>query len=886
MASIKNDDLLLVNSDREGHNKSYKIDGELFKKEFGSFYVDDAEPPIIDFVELEARTPNSSFRFENETFDFRTTMLQPGDPLPGYGLKASVGGALYEDLIITDKIIDVEGGGIDTCETDQISSVLILSGLGVAATSHTTHDVTSTLNDANFNKAGKNLSAGTSFLNVVGDRHAWTKMEFADPSPLAISPSGRAAVGGYTRVNVFGSETGNSGDWIHITSLSYGNTAGGTNGDQTPVKEVPTTKGIFKFYALCINNQNVTSPDQTPANYGGTFHYTFQQVSDYGTELTFPSSNGFDCFEPGDVVQSLGRSAVFFAKADNDATNNLTGTSLTIVRDAGLQLTTAEQSVGNQPLGHGNSHLVFDLINAEGSFIITTGASWTVHASTNGINWSKENAETIQAGTTDLRTWLEQKRPGSADARYVAISWATDNNLWSDHYDIKVTFNQDYIDAYNAPHTPSQLPTLDNTEVKIISKDEDEDANTITVDGGNWKGDDNGIITGDPDGQTTLVKETLYDTKLTVDSDKNLADIADNVLMTDGDASSGLYTQTPYKLVTTDIESVAPRSSTESLYTLDRLPTNLQDVLDNATLWNSGDPLSSGGYIIRVNDEGVKGTGYLFATNPSGDLGLMGGSGTGGSYSADGSELSDKPQSYTPTEWTLLAFSADAPDPNDFSIPGGYYSFYTHPSVAYQVFLMYGTGVNVGGVTTADSLTDIKLTFPGDVSTNPDLQYFLPGDVVQEGLGWDKNIVWEGTRTGEKAFDGQIASSSDSCLPVASSLGGLSVNSWRGTIQTSGVVKLHYWNQSSNAGQRIVINGFDISLSTADNTILEVDITSEAGNLITEIDIYRSVGTDGAIGIAGIEVNGSLVIRSDRTDVTVISTGYPDSNTMVVDGGN
>ena len=189
----------------------------------------------------------------------------------------------------SDAITDVEGSGVDVCETDQISSVLILSGLGVAATSHTTHDVTSTLNDANFNKAGKNLSAGTSFLNVVGDRHAWTKMEFADPSPLAISPSGRAAVGGYTRVNVFGSETGNSGDWIHITTLSYGNTAGGTNGDQTPVKEVPTTKGIFKFYALCFNNQNVTSPDQTPANYGGTFHYTFQQVSDYGTELTFPT---------------------------------------------------------------------------------------------------------------------------------------------------------------------------------------------------------------------------------------------------------------------------------------------------------------------------------------------------------------------------------------------------------------------------------------------------------------------------------------------------------------------------------------------------------------------------------------------------------------------
>ena len=82
--------------------------------------MDDAKPPIIDFVELEARTPNSSFRFENETFDFRTTMLEPGDPLPGYGLKASVGGALYEDLIITDKIIQVENNIVVRYETDTI----------------------------------------------------------------------------------------------------------------------------------------------------------------------------------------------------------------------------------------------------------------------------------------------------------------------------------------------------------------------------------------------------------------------------------------------------------------------------------------------------------------------------------------------------------------------------------------------------------------------------------------------------------------------------------------------------------------------------------------------------------------------------------------------
>ena len=55
-------------------------------------------------------------------------------------------------------------------------------------------------------------------------------------------------------------------------------------------------------------------------------------------------------------------------------------------------------------------------------------------------------------------------------------------------------------------------PGIDEPDaVKVISKD--EDANTITVDGGNWAGSDG---SGTPGEQTTLIKETPYDTKLTV----------------------------------------------------------------------------------------------------------------------------------------------------------------------------------------------------------------------------------------------------------------------------------------------------------------------------------------------------------------------------------
>ena len=68
-----------------------------------------------------------------------------------------------------------------------------------------------------------------------------------------------------------------------------------------------------------------------------------------------------------------------------------------------------------------------------------------------------------------------------------------------------------------------------------------------------WTGSDG---SGTPGEQTTLTKETPYDTKLTVAGPTDLADMTGSVLMTDGSGAPGPYSQTPYKLVTTDIESV------------------------------------------------------------------------------------------------------------------------------------------------------------------------------------------------------------------------------------------------------------------------------------------------------------------------------------------
>ena len=65
-----------------------------------------------------------------------------------------------------------------------------------------------------------------------------------------------------------------------------------------------------------------------------------------------------------------------------------------------------------------------------------------------------------------------------------------------------------------------------------------------------------GVILTDPTGDNKLSKSTPYDTKLTVASDKDLANMTGEVFMSDGSGAPGPYTQTPYKLVTSEIESV------------------------------------------------------------------------------------------------------------------------------------------------------------------------------------------------------------------------------------------------------------------------------------------------------------------------------------------
>ena len=329
------------------------------------------------------------------------------------------------------------------------------------------------------------------------------------------------------------------------------------------------------------------------------------------------------------------------------------------------------------------------------------------------------------------------------------------------------------------------------------------------------------------------------------------------------------------------IQSVEVSSSTESLYIMDREPTGLQDILDNGTVWISGQSLSTGSYIIRVNNEGVKDGGYLFASNPNGDLGLQSPA-NGVAYDQFGNTLADKTQSYSKDEWTKLEFSPNLPDPNDTNLNTGYYKFYTHPGVAYQVFLINGTGVDIIGVTIAPSLTDKKLTFP---SSNG-FDCFEPGDVVQDA--WDQRALW---REGFTRIDGDPANSPERAFDAVYDNNATDGGSKVGVLFTppiplTGELAISGANQGHAATIVVTHSGGSNSFTkTTENEVWSVLGTFTG---VTSISLKNDV--DNSSYISGIRLSGKRLIDSDipgpSPEAIKVINKDADAKTINVDGGN
>ena len=86
-------------------------------------------PPVIFDVTV-SEIEDGIYRYTDKEFPYVTTMALEGTPAPEFELKAKVSGTTFDFSVKSDTIIDVEGGGIDTCETELISNVDIVTENG------------------------------------------------------------------------------------------------------------------------------------------------------------------------------------------------------------------------------------------------------------------------------------------------------------------------------------------------------------------------------------------------------------------------------------------------------------------------------------------------------------------------------------------------------------------------------------------------------------------------------------------------------------------------------------------------------------------------------------------------------------------------------------
>ena len=174
--------------------------------------------------------------------------------------------------------------------------------------------------------------------------------------------------------------------------------------------------------------------------------------------------------------------------AVNDGANIPTIASMTdrgSVDSYDTQLGTIDGSVANPPLTY-SFYTVIGVGKSSVPITFTSAYAWntapTWGTNDNGATWTNVDSENPSPTGATSNTYTG----------YQYYTWISDKG------------------RINTAASDFQFGSDD--VAKVISKD--EDANTITVDGGDWAGSDG---SGTPGEQTTLVKETPYDTKLTVD---------------------------------------------------------------------------------------------------------------------------------------------------------------------------------------------------------------------------------------------------------------------------------------------------------------------------------------------------------------------------------
>ena len=785
------------------------------------------------------------------------TVLEPSEGAGG-------GGTRY---LKSDAITAVEGGGISTCETDLIQSVDSVNW-------------TSTIEAQNTNANGglaettglfddDAINTGPGYLKLNEPTGTFIEVVFKDNEGPSIASSGEIGF-----VSNYESGIGHEG-FVEFMGGSQSSLT--FDGNAASTATLPFTgSGVIKRI-------RITRTD-TPYGGGGTHKTCITQVwadgvhllDDASTILTFPSSNGFDCFEPGDVVGS------------NEY-------------DKGWQIVQNVSEIVNPAYA-------FSGTTATTNFAITANQDCRVKWVVGDNRYQGKTVKvTVRAryGSSGGGNCTAQIGSETLPVQKGTIGNIVFNNV-SNFSEIifrgwDLTSNQGCLIESIAVDDVLLI-----NDVKVVSKDPDAvPLPTITVDGGTWTTSDK------------LSKDTPYETKLTLSGSNDLDDMSGEVFGTT-DGGAGPYTQTPYKLVTTDIESVSYVDTSTYEY-----KAHSQTAALNTLTWDTAD-LGPESVVSGEQPTTSWGTAYWAFIKFDGPAKINWGIPASGTtktvsyfYSNDG------------LNWTFdSSYNQSA---GNFAGP-----FVDSKNSALYWAMSYDSGTNnplnlnsvpTGGLTPDNWYqytipdADTILTFPGAVSTNPDLQYFKAGDEVQSGVSvistgypasntmvvdggaWGPPVSEPGTNQATKwstsltsdnlwkysglefGFDNDLATGANASTGINATertLSGFEEYFPNG----SGPYTVEVWmtdpiSAGVNGGTQVSPNGDDwVTLGSGLNEVATIKFTA------AQPVAFHAIRINGLVLKDGIETAKRVEYQTNGGQGTIVSTNTADNTLLISNTGD
>ena len=591
------------------------------------------------------------------------------------------------------------------------------------------------------------------------------------------------------------------------------------------------------------------------------------------TTLTFPDTQGFECFEVGDVVQGVSPTTTVEPQlikeaisADWDYASNVSKPSFTF-NDFG----TDDSDTGYGVIYKLNQKPASEVLWRFYSDSAPGGLDFDVYYSDNGVDWTKahDKAQIPPLNTPGLPT------PAALYYRLELFSGGgRDNSLGWFAY---------ALSSEGLPYA------------EIVDKN--SDANTITVDGGEWFDG-----TSDPGTDRSYIWSSLWtgfgsllgsvpserpkvafngDTTLSNEQRVEVTEVYGDDVVEFKFNCNGVY---PFEvLIGRRVNGASPVFNgvevtiSDSLAVTDAEWVSLGNTMQGQNVFSV---TSTKGFSTKNNTD-------IFGFKIAGNL----------LVDADGQTTLSKETAYD----TKLTVDSD----KDLADMTG------------AVFMSDGAGApgpytqtpyklvtsDIESVNDTDP-ANITLTFPGDVSTNPDLQYFKAGDVVNQYVpgGGDIYMV---TDAGVPFFDDPgfltFNSTADDIFSDTENPGNsyiVRANSWLevqflGGVQVQNTLYIYVGDY----------NGFPYEVYINDEKIdgpeengkwpnQEFAATSNAIPFSGILKKFKIVCDTGPVlrqffvdqDVLANKITGTVAYQKLQ-EVKVISTGYPDSNTMVVDGG-